>query len=565
MNGLRAIGILLLILLVSTIGFSFSFVDGYDHGSYVNSVAWTDDGSFLAAGGAAGTSGMNIRVFGFDGSSLTLVDNHVYGTRARTLDWHPSGQYLAVGGYGPMTGDEIQVLSFNGSNLGYVATADYGSEVVSVKWHPSGQYLAIGGNSPTNGMEVKIYSFSNPILALVDQYDPGAVVMSVSWSPTGEYLALGLSGGSGKSVEVLAFDGSSLSSIETFNSGGNINSVNFSPDGSCLAAGGSTGSTGDEIFLLLFDPEQTSGSRLSLIASRNFDNTLTLTWTATDNYLIAGRVDFPSGPELEILSFDGISLTSYDTLELGANCYSVDLPDNACWIGIGRFTVSGDEILVYEFKSDLGDTVWLDSNLNGIQDDGAAGVEGAVVLLYDDTGTYLNTAVTDSAGHYSFPDWCPGEYQLQFIPPSGYTITAADQGSDDSLDSDASPLDGRTSTFWLLEGTAVTSADAGLVPGCPAPDETIWIYEVSPGPEPDNFPVLNFQDPNQPAQRTGYNVYRSSDPGLPHESWPLLGSNIVDMDESSSNLQYTDSSGDTGDWYYQVAAYSEACDAEGPW
>ena len=71
----------------------------------------------------------------------------------------------------------------------------------------------------------------------------------------------------------------------------------------------------------------------------------------------------------------------------------------------------------------------------------------------------------------------------------------------------------------------------------------------------------------QPAAVTGYNIYRSEDPAVPSGSWPLVASNIVDMDEGTPNWQWIDASGDvspSGIWYYEVYAYSAACGVEGP-
>jgi hypothetical protein len=62
---------------------------------------------------------------------------------------------------------------------------------------------------------------------------------------------------------------------------------------------------------------------------------------------------------------------------------------------------------------------------------------------------------------------------------------------------------------------------------------------------------------------TGYNVYRSSSPGAPWP-WPLVASNVRDMDAATPNLQWVDQSGDPGTFYYQVNAYNATCDAEGP-
>lgn len=109
--------------------------------------------------------------------------------------------------------------------------------------------------------------------------------------------------------------------------------------------------------------------------------------------------------------------------------------------------------------------------------------------------------------------------------------------------------------------------NAGILPPpvCVLPDEPCWLYSVIKSGT--NY-TLNFQDANQPDQRTGWNIRRSNNPGLPKNAWPLAGSNVADMDEGTPNYQWTDHSGDDpgpgGVWYYEVTTYNAVCPAEGP-
>ena len=102
---------------------------------------------------------------------------------------------------------------------------------------------------------------------------------------------------------------------------------------------------------------------------------------------------------------------------------------------------------------------------------------------------------------------------------------------------------------------------------CVAPDEPIYIYNVRLSTDGRSFPILDYQDPNQPYQRTGYNVRRSSSPAPAKSTWPIVATNVVDMDAATANLQWTDTSGavsPSGIWYYEVTAYNANCGAEGP-
>jgi hypothetical protein len=115
---------------------------------------------------------------------------------------------------------------------------------------------------------------------------------------------------------------------------------------------------------------------------------------------------------------------------------------------------------------------------------------------------------------------------------------------------------------WLtLAANGLLETDLRRVHPCVLPDEACWLYSVV---KSGTDYTLNWQDPNQPDQRTGWNIRRSNDPGLAKDTWLLIGTNVVDMDAGTPNYQYTDFTGDAGDWYYQVTTYNANCPAEGP-
>jgi hypothetical protein len=108
--------------------------------------------------------------------------------------------------------------------------------------------------------------------------------------------------------------------------------------------------------------------------------------------------------------------------------------------------------------------------------------------------------------------------------------------------------------------TDLFSTSQTVPPPCGIPDEEIYISDMTL--DGNGKPVIHYQDPNQPADVTGYNIYRASNAGGP---WTLLASNVVDMDEGTPNYQYVDQTGDVGGmWYYKVSAWNDACGAEGP-
>jgi hypothetical protein len=196
----------------------------------------------------------------------------------------------------------------------------------------------------------------------------------------------------------------------------------------------------------------------------------------------------------------------------------------------------------------------------------------ALVYLYDDQGQMMDVTFTDTSGNYSFSGltWFDEDYQIRFIPSAGYTLSPRDQGSDDLADSDADPSTGYTELFNIYSRSDDTRWDAGMVPAqaCVSPDELLYIYDMETT-VPEGYPILHWYDWNQPEQVTGYNVYRTTNPALPHEQWDLVASDIVDGDEGTPNNQWIDQGGAAGGpYYYQVAAYNHNCPtdtAEGPW
>ena len=124
--------------------------------------------------------------------------------------------------------------------------------------------------------------------------------------------------------------------------------------------------------------------------------------------------------------------------------------------------------------STIGDYVWNDVDSDGIQAVGESGLENVVVNLFDSAGILVDTTLTDADGLYSFTDLGAEEYYVVFEAPAGFIISPQDQGSDDTVDSDADQATGQTDNFTLTTGENNTSVDTGLwTIGGPTPTPTL--------------------------------------------------------------------------------------------
>ncbi|RAP42560.1 hypothetical protein BYZ73_05095 [Rhodovulum viride] len=111
----------------------------------------------------------------------------------------------------------------------------------------------------------------------------------------------------------------------------------------------------------------------------------------------------------------------------------------------------------------LGDTVWYDTDRDGLQDAGELGAAGVLVTLLNGDGSATGrTTVTDADGKYLFDGLEAGQYRVQFDEVAGFDFTTADAG-DDALDSDADPATGLSHIIDLGAGEIDLTIDAGLI------------------------------------------------------------------------------------------------------
>ncbi len=238
----------------------------------------------------------------------------------------------------------------------------------------------------------------------------------------------------------------SVTNYSQANAVGNFTWLDTNGDG--IQDGGETGLTGVVV-------------RLYSAANSN------LLMTTTSG--VAGAYAFTNLPTGSyFLGFTTPTNTLVTAQDLGGNdALDSDINTNGY---TAAFTLSGGtndtsrDAGYYAPASSIGNFIWRDVNGDGLQSGGAeTGMPGVVVTLYDASSNVVGVTTSSTAGAYSFTNLPTGSYFLHFAPPTNFTYTLQDQGGNDAVDSDVSPVTGRTGLFYLPPGTSDTSRDAGLV------------------------------------------------------------------------------------------------------
>jgi len=114
---------------------------------------------------------------------------------------------------------------------------------------------------------------------------------------------------------------------------------------------------------------------------------------------------------------------------------------------------------IQDCESTLGNYIWHDSNVNGIQDEAELGIENVVVELYDGANL-LSSINTDNTGHYEFTALANGTYTVKVADVNfnaggvfessaseKWYLTPSNEGNSDELDSDGDENNSATVTI----------------------------------------------------------------------------------------------------------------------
>ena len=116
------------------------------------------------------------------------------------------------------------------------------------------------------------------------------------------------------------------------------------------------------------------------------------------------------------------------------------------------------DVVVDDSSATIGDTVFYDSDGDGVQDAGEPGIEQVTVQLLDNTATLITTTNTNTTGQYSFGGLAAADYSVEIVPPSGTSLTSA-----------ANPW-----PVTLAAGVGYADADFGMI-GTGSIGQIIWL------------------------------------------------------------------------------------------
>jgi hypothetical protein len=207
-----------------------------------------------------------------------------------------------------------------------------------------------------------------------------------------------------------------------------------------------------------------------------------------------GAYGFDLPPGSYYVLFNAPGGTSFTTANNGDDATDSDAVPDSENAQIGRSqkvtVAAGDENLTIDAgltgTATIGDKVWNDTNVNGVQDGGEPGMDGVTVNLYrpgpdgqpgggDDI--FVATTTTAGGGNYSFTV-APGDYFVEFAPPPGDSFSPPGQGGDPTADSDATVSTGQTPVTTLTAGENDLTWDAGIYTpedGTVAIGNLVWV------------------------------------------------------------------------------------------
>jgi hypothetical protein len=174
----------------------------------------------------------------------------------------------------------------------------------------------------------------------------------------------------------------------------------------------------------------------------------------------------------------------------------------------------------------LGDRIWRDVNINGVQNVGEVGAGGVEVKLFScATNQQIDATTSKPNGEYTFYPLAAGSYRIQVVAPIGFAFSPQAAIADNFADSDVDSS-GNSACVTVNAFEEVRTVDAGIYdPSLPTPTATNTplpptatatlvpptpTFTATPTATPTNTPTLTPTATNTPVPPTP-----TSTPGAP--------------------------------------------------
>lgn len=223
-------------------------------------------------------------------------------------------------------------------------------------------------------------------------------------------------------------------------------------------------------------------------------------------------------------------------------------------VGVFNSSALLDSGAVNSFSS-LGDFVWIDNNMNGMQDAGEPGLSNVEVVLYDSLLNVIDTKYTNDSGYYHFdnivvPPLSSKTFIVGFnnIPPNYAYTNLTNDSPGYSKNSKPDTISGRTKPFILRAGEIRRDIDGGIknAPGVVLP----LIINQFNGSYSDGFINLGWNTYSE-INIEHFDVERSTD----GTNFRQIGKVSTVSGQLNSNINYTylDITAQRGTNYYRLA------------
>ncbi|MFI0400367.1 MAG: SdrD B-like domain-containing protein [Thiolinea sp.] len=438
--------------------------EDYSSGDFIDILPYANDGNGQNSSGLASTRRPSSRFNGiYSVTKVTAANNEVfYATNAahNTIQQDVCHESNQAAGYVPTKGDLCYLMYANNNNK---FTGGSATGTGTTVWTACTSLAPLVCGALTAD-SITGLRFTTPALTGAS----GGKSVSIQLSPLGNIGGVPALDENGKVTEASTGD------IYTNNFGGRVPELSLQVISNDASVTIVPSTLGDRVWL---DANQNglqdtnekgiSGVEVKLTCGTASVTTITLADIASTPADETGLYQFsglPGGNAASVLTPGQACTLSVDPSQAELNTYLLtttnaggdasndrvtDLTDSDGTLDGSSVTINftadssgqGNQGFDFGFKSNLslGNYVWYDLNMDGIQTANEAGVGQVDVLLYANascTGASIANVTTSKTGWYEFNGLAAGAYCLQFNTPAGWFLSSANAGAD-TVDSDA--------------------------------------------------------------------------------------------------------------------------------